>query len=131
MEGVQVRVGNDRIGGVGDPTNVGDEAGRRELGRDEAEIAVERRQAGCAVAERILRPKGRRIPRLHAEAREVEKRVHHPRAVRLPDEAVVGVEQQILHGERLTEVGQDPAHAPIVLALACGDFRQLPCLGPG
>ena len=29
-----------------------------------------------------------------------------------------GVEQQVPHGERLTEVGQDPAHAPIVLAAA-------------
>ena len=120
VEGVQVRVGDDRLVGVGDPANVGDQARRRELGREEAQVAVERRQGGRAVGERILGPQGRRIPRLHAEAREVEERVHHPRAVRLPDEAVVGVEQQAPHGERLTEVGQDPAHAPIVLARARG-----------
>jgi hypothetical protein len=36
MEGVQVRVGNDRLAGVGDPTDVGDQTRRRELGRDEA-----------------------------------------------------------------------------------------------
>ena len=116
LEGVQVRVGDDRLVGVGDPANVGDQTRRRELGREEAQVAVERRQGRRAVGERILGPQRRRVPRLHAEAREVEERVHHPRAVRLPDEAVVGVEQQIPHGERLTEVGQDPAHAPIVLA---------------
>ena len=116
MERVQVRLGDDRLAGVGDPANVGDEARRRELGRDQPQVAVERRQRGRAVGERILGPQRRRIPRLHAEAREVEERVHHPRAVRLPDEAVVGVEQQALHQQRLTEVGQDPAHAPIVLA---------------
>jgi hypothetical protein len=44
MEGVQIRVGNDRIAGVGDPTDVGDQTRRRELGRDEAQVAVERRQ---------------------------------------------------------------------------------------
>ena len=110
-EGVQVRLGHDRLTGVGDPTDVGDEARRRELGREEAQVAVERGQRGCPVRERIVRPERRRIPRLHAETREVEKGVHHPRAVRLPDEAVLGIEQQVLHGERLTEVGQDPAHA--------------------
>jgi hypothetical protein len=36
MEGVQVRVGDDRLAGVGDATNVGDQARRRELGGDEA-----------------------------------------------------------------------------------------------
>jgi hypothetical protein len=36
MEGVQVRVGNDRLAGVGDTTNVGDQTRRRELGRDRA-----------------------------------------------------------------------------------------------
>ena len=96
MERVEVRVGNDRVAGVRDPTNVGEKTRRRELGRDGTEIAVERRQRGRAVRERIFRPQGRRIPRLHPEAREVEKRVHHPWAVRLPDEAVVGVEQQTL-----------------------------------
>ena len=39
VEGVQVRVGDDRLAGVGDPANVGDQARRRELGRDE--------RAGC------------------------------------------------------------------------------------
>ena len=111
VERMQVRVGDDGLVGVGDAANVGDQTGRRELGREEAEVAVERRQRRRAVGERILGPQRRRIPGLHAEAREVEERVHHPRAVRLPDEAVVGVEQQILHGKRLTEVGQDPAHS--------------------
>ena len=60
-----------------------------------------------------------RQPGTAKRAREVE-RVHHPRPVRLHDKAVVGVEQQVLRRERLTEVGQDPAHAPIVLALARG-----------
>ena len=121
VERVQVRLGDDRFARVGDPADVRDQARRRELRREEAQVAVERRQRGRAVRERILGPQRRRVPRLHAEAREVEERVHHPRAVRLPDEAVVGVEQQISHGERLTEVGQDPAHAPIVLAL---DLRR-------
>ena len=31
-----------------------------------------------------------------------------------------------LHGERLTEVGQDPAHAPIVLARAAAAFVSRP-----
>ena len=116
VEGVQVRLGDDRLAGVGDAANVGYQACRRELGRDGAQVAVERRQGGCAVGERILGPQRGRIPGLHAEAREVEERIHHPRAVRLLDEAVVGVEQQTLHQERLTEVGQDPAHRPIVPA---------------
>jgi hypothetical protein len=126
VEGVQVRVGHDRFVGVGDSANVGDQTRRRELGREEAQVAVERRQSGGAVGERILGPQGRRIPCLHAETREVQKRAHHSRAVRLPDEAVVGVEQQILHRERLTEVGHDPAHAPIVVTLARGGFYRQP-----
>ena len=116
-ERVQVRLGHDRLVGVGDTPDVGDQARRRELRREEAQVAVERRQGRRAVGERILGPEGRRVPRLHAEACEVEEGVHHPRAVRLPDEAVLGIEQQVPHGERLTEVGQDPAHAPIVLGV--------------
>jgi hypothetical protein len=104
LERVQVRLGHDRLARVGDAAHVGDERRRRQLGRDQAQIAIEGRQRRGAVAERILRPEGRRIPRLHAEAREVEERVHHPRAVRLPDEAVVRREQQVLHGQRLTQV---------------------------
>ena len=115
VEGVQVRVGHDRLAGVRHAANVGDQTRRRELRREEAEVAIERRQGGRVIGERILRPQGGGIPRLHPEAREVEERVHHPRAVRLPDEAVVGVEEQVLDGERLAEIGQDPAHAPIVL----------------
>ena len=126
MEGVQVRVGNDRLAGVRDSTNMSDHTRRRELGREEAKVPVERRQGGRAVGERVLGPQGRRIPCLHAEAREVEERVHHPRAVGLPDEGVVGVEQQMLDGERLAEVGQDPAHAPIVVGPAGAASRRGP-----
>ncbi len=130
VEGVQVRLGDDRLAGVGDAANVGDQTRRRELGREEAQVAVERRQGGRAVGERILGLEGRRVPRLHAEAREVQERVHHPRAVRLPDEAVLGVEQQVPHGERLTQVGQDPAHAPILLAVGPRGSRRPPDFGP-
>jgi hypothetical protein len=50
--------------------------------------------------------------------------------VRLPDKAVVGVEQEMLQGERLAEVGHDPAHAPIVLALpGCDPSSAAPHAG--
>ena len=110
MERMQVRVGDDRLVRVGDPAHVGDQARRRELGRDEAEVAVERRQRRRAVGERILGPQRRSGPTPSCRTRQVEERVHHPRAVRLPDQAVVGIEEQIPHGQRLAEVGQDPAH---------------------
>jgi len=114
LEGVQVRLGDDRLVGIGDTTNVRDQTRRRALRREEAQVAVERRQRGRAVREGIPGLERRRVPRLDAEAGEVEKRVHHSRAIRLPDKAVVGVEQQIPHREGLTEIREDPAHAPIV-----------------
>ena len=115
LEGVQVRLRDDRLVRVRDTPNMGDQARRRQLRRQEPQVAVERRHGGHAVGERHLGSQRRRVPRLHAEAGEVEKRVHHPRAVRLPDEGVVGVEQQIRRRQRLTEVGEHPAHSPIVL----------------
>ena len=45
-ERVQVRLGDDRLVRVRDPADVGDEARRRELRREEAQVAVERRQGG-------------------------------------------------------------------------------------
>ena len=56
VEGVQVRVGDDRLVGVGDTANVCDKTRRRELGREETQVAVERWQGGRAVGERILGP---------------------------------------------------------------------------
>jgi hypothetical protein len=80
-EGVEVRVGNDRVAGVRHPANVRDQARGRDLGGNEAQVAVERRQGGRPVDERLRGAEGGRIPRRHAEAREVEERVHQPRAV--------------------------------------------------
>ena len=53
-------------------------------------------------------------PGRHPESGKVEGRVHHPRAVGLADQAVVRIEQQGLHRERLAQVSHDPAHVPIV-----------------
>jgi hypothetical protein len=113
-EGVQVCVGDDHLIRVGDSANVGDEARRRDLGGEKAQIAVERRERRGPVGERLLRVEGGWIPRLHAEAGQVEKGVHHARAIRLRHETVVGVKQQVPHRERLTEICEDAADASMV-----------------
>ena len=103
-------LGDDRLVGVGDPADVGDQARRRELGREEAQVAVERRQGGRAVAERLLGPQRRRVPRLHpnpARFRNVFIIAGCTTAARGCCRCRTG---GAADGERLTQVGQDPAH---------------------
>ena len=113
-ERVEVRLRHHLALAVGDAAHVGDEARRRELGGQAAQVAVERGQRRHAVDERVLGGDGARVPGHHAEAGEVEERGHHPRAVGLADERAVRLEQHVRQGHRLTEVREDAAHRAIV-----------------
>ena len=114
LERVQVGLGDRVVPGVGDAADVSDEAGRRELGSQVAEVLIEARQRRHAIGERIVGIDGPRIPGRHAEARQVEEGLHHPGAVGLAYERAVGLEQNVRERDRLSEIREHPAHRPIV-----------------
>ena len=101
------------------PPDVRDETGRLQLRGQVAEVAIEARKLRHAIGERVAGVRRARIPGGHAEARQVEERLHHPGAVGLADEAAVGLEQHVRQRDRLPEIGQHPAHRPIVTACGC------------
>jgi hypothetical protein len=113
-ERMQVRLGDQLALAVGDAADVRDQARRRELAGEAAQVPVERRERRHAVDEGLLLAHRVRLPGDHPEARKVEERVHHPRAVGLADERAVGVEQHVPQGERLSEIGEHAAHRAIV-----------------
>ena len=109
-ERVQVRLRDQDVLAVGDAADVRDQARRSELGGQVAQVAVEGRERRRPVRERILGPDRARVPRDHAEAGQVEERLHHPRAVGLANEGAVGVVQHVPQRDRLPEIRDDATH---------------------
>ena len=111
---VQARLRDGRVLAVGDAADVRDEARGSELGAQAAEVAIEVRERRRAIGERILGVERARVPGGHAEAGQVEERLHHARAVGLANEGAVGLEQHVRQRHRLTEIREHAAHRTIV-----------------
>ncbi len=97
-----------RVGEL-DPAHVRQQAARFELPRQAAKVAVVDGKRRRAVDERLGRTGRSCVPGREAEAGEVHHR-GHLRVVRLPDERVVRLVEDVRERERTPEVGEDPAH---------------------
>jgi hypothetical protein len=118
----RMKVGFAQRLGVGElhTAHVSNRAGWRELSREVAEVLIEYGQGHGPVQERLLGPSRAWIPGREAEAGEVEH-CGHPRCVRLANERVVRLEQDIREWQRCAEVGKDAAHeTPTIMMGPCG-----------
>ena len=108
-EGVEVLRADHRAGVVRHPAQVGQGARRLHLAGERPQVAVEDGELGGAMDEGDRRLLGPLVPGEEAAARQVEP-VQQRRLVRLVREGDVGLVEQVLEQDRLTEIGEDAAH---------------------
>jgi hypothetical protein len=111
LERVHVLQRNLDLRAVRDAAHVREHAPGCHLRGEVLQVAVEDRQRIGCVREGRVRVVRSGVPRANAEAREVEH-VQHLRHVALAHQRRIGLEQQVVEEDRLSEVEKRAAHGP-------------------